>query len=150
MMIAFGKHAGKSLEYLILRQPDYVMWMLDQKAATDWFADAKRELRTLIASFDQKPMVIECYADCGNCATRGSVGRGFTLPYWWCDACDPCQLGASPSSLVIIRTYLDVVGYVAMRCGGRRADLRKLIRELAHAKGLPTRAGRDDVVGFFR
>lgn len=30
MQVAFGKHTGKSVELLVLKDPSYIRWILDQ------------------------------------------------------------------------------------------------------------------------
>jgi hypothetical protein len=151
MVLPFGKHIGMSVERLVLTQPDYVVWMLGKEGATGALRQAQQEAGRLVRVFDRKPILEPCRAPgCGNVATRASVYRGSVWPAWWCDTCDPDQLGASPGKLDIIRTYLDAVTYVNVCCSGRRQALRVIIKELARAKGLPERVGETQAVTFFR
>jgi hypothetical protein len=151
MVLQFGKHIGMSVERLVLTQPDYVAWMLGQEGATGQLSAARREAARLIRRFDQKPFIEPCRAPgCGNVATRGSVYVGSVRLVWWCESCAPDQLGASPSKLSIIRTYLDAVSYVNMCCGGNKQALKVLIKELDRAKGLPERVSEPQAVAFFR
>jgi hypothetical protein len=151
MVLHFGKHSGKLLEILVLKEPDYVAWMLGENGATGALRQAQQEAARLVRLLDQKPFIEPCRAPgCGNVATRGSVYRGGVWPAWWCDTCDPDQLGASPGKLDIIQTYGDALSYVNMCCGGRKQALRVLIKALAQAKGLPERVSETQAVAFFR
>ncbi len=87
--------------------------------------------------FDEKPILRPCEdPDCDNRATRCSLYQGSVAPHWWCDSCDAAQNCCSPGKLTIVRTYGDAVRYVSLFCGGRKTDLRALVKELARAKGL--------------
>jgi hypothetical protein len=148
--ISFGKHYGKSAELVVLKEPDYVDWMLGLDGATGRLPETRREVRGLVNEFDRKPILWPCQAPgCGNRATRCSLYQGGLQPRWWCEHCDPYQLGASPGKLAIVKTYLNVVTYVSHYCRGRRVDLKVLIRVLAQAKGLPARVGEPEARNFF-
>jgi hypothetical protein len=150
MNIKFGKHCGMSVEFLVLKAPDYAMWLLSQKAISHSFFDAQQKIRRLIRAFDQRPFIKRCQGTgCRKRATRCSVHQGSTQLLSWCDECDPYELGASPGKLHAIEKYFDVVNYVSMFCNGRKAAMEMLVRELARAKGLPKRVGEDEAIAFF-
>src|SRR5262245_24802877 len=60
MLITFGKHMSKSLEFLVLKHPDYIGWMLNQRAATRKLADAQQAALRLIRIFNQKQILTRC------------------------------------------------------------------------------------------
>jgi hypothetical protein len=150
MFISFGKHQRKSPQLLLLKYPDYALWMLREERATGNFANVQTELRRLIRLFDEIPIVVPCVGDdCENIATRGTVYRGAVFSRWWCDSCDAYSAGASTGKLYVVRSFGDAVGYVSMVCEARKQALRVLIKELAKAKGLPTRVGEQQAQDFF-
>jgi hypothetical protein len=151
MVMEFGMYAGKSAELLLIKDPNYALWVLGQEAATGKFREVQRELRRLIQAFDRKPILRTCAnPGCGSPATRATVYRGGVQLRWWCDGCDPAQMCPSPGKLVLLRCFSDAVRYVGDWCNGREADLAVLIKEMAQARGLPKRAGETQAVAFFR
>lgn len=62
MKRGFGKHSDKSIEVLLLKDPDYVFWMLDLEDSAGSMARACAEASRLIAIFDEKPMLGTCAA----------------------------------------------------------------------------------------
>jgi len=151
MMLGFGPHASNSVELLVLKEPDDVVWMLGQTAKSGYFAAAQREILRLIRRFDEKAFIVPCQTpECGNRVTRCTVYHGAVWPRWWCDDCDPFCLGASADKLWILKGYADAVNYVHAACGGRKASLKALVKEMAQAKGLPARVGEAQAPAFFR
>jgi hypothetical protein len=135
MVIWFGKHRGKSIEDLVVTEPDYALWVLAQEGAAGPLAEARREVSRVLRQFDESPILRPCKGpSCTRAATRCSLYHGSATPYWWCDSCDPAQECCSPGKLSIIRTYGDSVQYVSLYCGGRKGDLRVLIKQMARAK----------------
>jgi hypothetical protein len=153
MILSFGKkHAGKSLELLVLKEPDYIKWMLEQKNPGAAMKRAQDEAKRLIAKFDAMPFTENCSGHTGSPhpATRCTVyGNNVRGPYWWCDACNPYQSGANPGKLQEVRSYGQALRHVASFCGGRVSDYKSLIRDLAAAKGLPSRVGEKQAQAFF-
>jgi hypothetical protein len=139
------------VELLILKDPDYVAWVLGHRGAVGRLAEVQGEALRLIALFDARPVVARCHGQgCEERAAYGCVYRGAVRPTWWCPGCDPHQQGATPGTLRVLATYLDAVGHVETSCNGRRDDLRFLVRALAQAKGLPERVSEDAAEQFFR
>jgi hypothetical protein len=62
MQMGFGKHASKSHEWMLVRQPDYVKWVLDEEGPSGRLADAQRQFRRLISQFNASPFLEKCFA----------------------------------------------------------------------------------------
>jgi len=150
MLINFGKHSGKSVERLVLKHPKYALWLINQCPQTDGFARLVQEVERLVTRFDDLPIVVCCSEKaCGASATSGTLHHGCTTPVWWCEACDPLAVPRPPTKLVRAGSYLGTCSFAAEYCNGREADLARLIKELAQAKGLPKRALETDLLAFF-
>lgn len=151
MQITFGKHSGKSLELLLLKEPDYVCWILEQAGAYGQMKAAQAQAEKLIRKFNAKSVVKSCSGrNCENLATRCTVySKNVQSPYWWCDDCDPYQAGANRGKIQPISSYQDAVQHVGLYCSARKADLKDLIKSLARAKGLPSRVGEVQAQAFF-
>jgi len=152
MQILFGKHYGKSLELLLLKQPDYVAWMLSQRGAHGVMKRAQTEAKHLVARFNAKSLLKKCFSKEGSeqAATRCTVyGENALVPYWWCSSCNPYQSGANAGKLQAVATYEEALDHVLFWCGGRAADYKSLIKDLAQAKGLPDRVGEKQAAAFF-
>jgi hypothetical protein len=150
MRLDFGKHRSRSVERVVLEDPDYAMWMATKAGATGRLRLAQEEVRHLIRRFNKIPLICECQGEeCGNLATRCVVYRRTVNPTWWCDDCDPYSLGASEGKLMAIRGYRAAVDYCRLFCDGRRQDIKTLIKELAQAKGLPEGVGELEAKMFF-
>ena len=150
MEVTFGKHKGSSVEFLVLKQADYVTWLLEQTDAYGALQRVRKHAKGLILSFDAKRVLKKCYGRCDKVATYCTVYSDNVLqPYWWCDTCDPYQSGASRGKLHPIRAYEDALGHASLYCRGRRDDYRELILEIARAKGLPDRVGEAQARAFF-
>ena len=149
MQISFGKNKGKTVECLIINDPDYISWLLR--------ADANGEVRkaqlyagSLMRIFDAKPLRKKCDGcNCSAIATRATFYTGNVHPYWWCDNCDPSDQGANPGNLHVVKTYLDALAYVECFCGGRKRDYRHVVRLFALLKGFPARSSKNSCEIFF-
>lgn len=138
MILQFGKHRGKSVERVVLYEPDYALWALGQEATSVGFDELQDEIRRLIRDFDNKPFTQVCMGDdCENTATRGTTYDGSNSLFWWCDECSPTQLGASPDKLRVVRTYFDVATYRSSRRNTIPAYWSRRVLAMARAKGLP-------------
>jgi hypothetical protein len=150
MMLTFGKHHGKLLETLLIQEPAYVAWMLGCESPSGPLAQAQQEAVRLIRLFDCRPLREQCSGSgCGRRATRASVYIGSVSPRWWCEECDPYQAGATGGKLRIVQSYLDAVRHAEMFFSPRQAGMRRLIRYLAEAKGLPSRLTAEVTSEFF-
>jgi hypothetical protein len=150
MLIHIGKHAGKSVEVLVLRHPDYVSWVLGKEDATGELAAVRQEAIRLVRLFDRKPFVKQCQGKgCHERATRCSVRQGSPHAWWWCAGCNPTQFGAWHATLELLEGYGDAINYVQMYCRGRKVTLKVLITSMARAKGAPERVGAAQAMAFF-
>lgn len=152
MIVTFGKHRGQSVGSLILKEPDYIVWLLSEKKLLGPALQAKNEAVRLIHLFDAKLFQKKCSGDrCTSLSTRCTVYQtSVSNPQWWCDSCDPYQMGADGGKLQLINTYCDAIGHVGMYCNGRKESYRLLLKALVKAKGLPDRLSETQVSDFFK
>lgn len=146
MNLHFGKYVGKTTQLLVLKEPQYVHWLLGENPSGPLLA-AKSQIIKHIAAFDGKPLTTNCLG-CKSPACLCTVYDNAVSPMWWCDACDPYQQGAVNGRLTELRTYRDALSHVKWRCGERTTDYRELIKTMAQAKGLPARVGAAQTESF--
>lgn len=156
MQVGFGKHAEMDVRRLVVRHPDYVKWVLEQVQPRGQLAALAANLRHYIQVFDAKPFVEECSGRvkgerCTRTVTRGTAysshgGLNVDL-VWWCDACDPYQLGAV-ATLIDVRTYSGALSVVE-RYRGVISDYGDIIKDLARGKGMPKRVTAAALEDFF-
>ncbi len=150
MRIDFGRHNRKSVELVVLEDPGYVKWVLDQANPSRGLLLLKDEMLRLITIFDEKPILTRCTdPNCTNKATRASVYRGSVGPSWWCDSCSPSQQSAFEDRPRIITTYKEALTHVAYCCRGRKLDYEYLVYVLAQAKGLTSGVDEAQAQEFF-
>jgi hypothetical protein len=145
MKLRFGKHKGKSVETIVLKHPDYAMWLLSQTDAGEPLAYIRKEVARLICVFDSKPFICRCYG-CHKIALRFSLAHPSPSAYWWCEQCSPRSMGCD-GLLSIGRTYEEAMQYAKIAL--REDHTRSLIRNIAEAKGLPKRVGEKQAMEFF-
>src|SRR5262249_44213619 len=68
---------------------------------------------------------------------------------WWCEVCDPYQLGALAGKLEIIQSWWDALSYSTSCCSDLEGVFDTVVMELARAKGFPEHGGEMDVAVFF-
>jgi hypothetical protein len=144
MRFKTGKHAGKTYEEVFLKKPDYARWYSGKFRDTP----AAREFQELAKKFNGKPFTTRCHG-CVDIATRASAYRGTPSLYFWCDNCKETDAGAVGDKLTIVRTIKEALDHVDYTASGKRVYMRTIVRELAEAKGLPTRIGEKQALGFF-
>jgi hypothetical protein len=151
MIIPVGKYRGKSVEWLLLKAPGYVKWMLEESAITGPLAAVKTEALRLISVFDRKQILKECRGrNCLKAASQLSAYQGNSYDmYAWCDTCDPYQAGAARWKLRLIRTYKEALDFIQRTCDGRRSAYRAAIDTIAIAKGFPDRSSQARLKAFF-
>jgi hypothetical protein len=150
MQVTVGKHKGKSVKLLVLKDPDYVHWLFGENVSGPLLA-VKNQAQQLINRFDAKPIQKQCYSsNCSSSAIRATVYGNNISPYWWCANCDPYQSGANNGKLQVLRTYSDALSHVVLYCASRKSDFREIIKEFAEAKGLPKRVGEQQCAAFFQ
>jgi len=151
MLVTFGKHKGKSLETLVIKEPDYIKWVLDQYAAEGPLAKLREEAVRLTSIFDNKPILRQCLGhQCTKRSVRFTAYTGVWSPlYYWCAKCDPYEQGALKGKLTVLTRYREALQHVEFSCYGDKAGYKAIIRDIALAKGLPQRSGESQVESFF-
>lgn len=144
----FGKHQGRFVEELILKEPEYIRWILDIANPRGSMLEVVEAAVRLIGLFDAKPLIKPCRgAGCGKPATRCVVyGQTLSLSFW-CNDCDPYSLGAARGMLRSFPGYRDAC--MQPWGTGNPKELKTLIRDVARAKGLPDRVGQSEAIAFF-
>ncbi len=150
MRIDFGIHNGKSVELVVLKDPGYVKWVLEETRPSRGLLLLREEISRLLKIFDEKPILARCNGrGCNNKATRVSVYRRSVDPSWWCDNCFPSQQSAFEDKPRMISTYKDALNHVAYSCRGKQSDYETLIYALAQAKGLISNVDEANTQEFF-
>lgn len=150
MKVNHGIHKNRSVEYLVLKEPGYINWLINTQITGPMLL-VKNEAKRLISIFDNKPMIIRCQGNCcSSNATNITVYRDNLSPCHWCDICNPYQLGAIPGRIQVIRTYCQALDHVNNFCQGRQSDFKDIIKKLAQAKGLPSHVGKNQATSFFQ
>lgn len=157
MQITFGKNKGKDSRQILIRDPAYVSWCLKEGGSGQLRA-LVHAFQEHIRVFDAKTLTKPCAGrtlnrKCRATATRATVYVGWASglgadPYWWCDTCDPHEMGALQGQLREVRAYRDALSIVESH-GSLKADYAKLIGRMAEAKGLGrlTQKALDDFFG---
>lgn len=137
MRITSGKHKGKILEVVALRDPEFMRDLLLSDARGVAQRRLKAEARRLVETFDRRAFDRHCVGmGCERKATRCTFYKCcLNDPWWWCDACDPWQYGAGRDMIRIVRTYQDALDF--SEAFGDPWVTQDLILTLAEAKGLP-------------
>jgi len=135
MRLQYGRYQGRTAEALLLRAPDYALWVLRHQPD----GRLAQHFRSLIAAFDARPLQRPCQA-CGVAATRAAGLPERVELYFFCDACALYPDAAPLAAAQDLRTFADLAAHVE-RTARRRAAarLRGLVRRMAQAKGLPGR-----------
>lgn len=146
--VDFGKFQGRFVEELILKEPEYIDWILRVPNPRGSMLEVVEAAVRLIGIFDAKPLIKPCRGtDCGKLATRCVVyGQTLSLSFW-CDGCDPYSLGAARGMLRAFPGYRDAC--MQPWGTGNPKELKTLIRDVARAKGLPNRVGQNEAITFF-
>lgn len=145
MRLQYGRYQGRTAETLLLRAPDYALWVLRHQPD----GRLAHHFRDLMAAFDARPLERACQA-CGRGATRAAALPERCELYFFCDGCalypDAAPLGAAQD----LRTLADLADHVE-RTARRRAipRLRALVRRMGQAKGLPRRITEPAAGAFF-
>jgi hypothetical protein len=150
MIATIGKHKGKSIELLVLKEPDYVKWVIEKQDVTGPLFTIKKEAERLITIFDDRAFLVKCMHCKNKLATRVSLYQNSSNLYWWCEKCDPYSHGATVGKLSFAHTYKQLLNHVNYSCGGSKSDYHTIIREMAELKGLPKRVGKKQAEEFFK
>jgi len=146
MLLDFGKHAGKTTQFVFLKTPDFALWAREQDARGK-LAQAVTAFGRHEAALNAKAFVTRCRG-CQAPATRGSYYNGTTDGLWWCDDCDPYSLGALDGKLSIVRTFNHAMQHVQWTCSAPRQAYREIVKDLSQAKGAPKRLGAEQAAAF--
>ena len=151
MQVTFGKHIGKSVELLMIKDPSYIKYVLEQKSPTGSMAKVKSHIKKLIQLFDTKSFIgKECWdKSCKKEVTRFTVYLDNLDPYWWCSTCDPYQTGANAGKLQSPIGYQSALQHVELYCRNRKTDYTAIIKMIAQAKGLSNRVTEAQAQKFF-
>lgn len=151
MYLKFGKNSNKSVEITILKDPAYILWILTVRNPNGRLAIVKPEVQRLIRIFDAKPFSRNCQGrECTKPATRLTVyADNVYAPMWWCDDCDPYQMGARDGKLSTVKTYQDACLH-HIQFHTPKTFLKDLVKTIAVEKGLPRRVGEKEAERFFR
>jgi hypothetical protein len=149
MQATIGVHKGTSMEILVLKQPDYINWLLPYDARGP-LGVMKTEALRLIEVFDAKEIVAACSADgCKRAASRFSMYGDDVSPMCWCAECDPHLLGAQRGKIHLMQTYRECLAHVTKRCGARKRAYVENIERVSRVKGLGARVGVPQAEAFF-
>jgi hypothetical protein len=136
MRLRFGRYAGMTTEALILRRPDYVVWML--REAPDGVVG--RDFANLIQRFDTQ---IRSGPDGAACLAAPNQPDLVVANPAIEDALVTC-------GLTRINGFWDAVAHVERTVvHGRRAALRRLVRNVAIARGMARRFTDGAALAFF-
>lgn len=145
MRLQYGRYQGRTAEALLLRAPDYALWVLRHQPE----GKLARCFHDLMTAFDARPIERQCQG-CSAQATRASALPGRSELYFFCEACALYPAGAPLGAADNLRTIGDLAQHVE-RTTRRRATvrLRAMVRRLAEAKGLPRRITEANAAAFF-
>jgi hypothetical protein len=143
MRFQSGKHAGKTLDEVLLKQPDFAQWYIRKYPD----APAAKEFDRLMRKFDAKPFTKKCR--CGKPATGASTYQNSPSLMFWCDECPPHSSGAERGKVAAVTSIRGVLGHIDWTADGYRAWKRDIVRKLAEGKGLPKRVGEQQALAFF-
>jgi hypothetical protein len=144
MRFQTGKRAGKTLEEVLLKEPDFAQWYMGNHPETA----AAKEFRRLMRLLDAKSFTEDCHS-CGEPATRVSTYRGSPTLMFICDRCAPHSSGAESAKVGSAKTIGEVLRHIDGTADGHRAWKKQIVRELAEGKGLPKRVGEKQALAFF-
>lgn len=124
----FGKHINKTIREILVREPDYVRWIIELKntyGSMEYFQKLFRELVLLFNTTHTEKCI-----RCGFDASSLSFYMGNpTDPYFWCYKCVKERPGgfADPGKLVYSKiNYFSILGNLHRRYMDNRGRLRKL------------------------
>ncbi|MFN3515495.1 MAG: hypothetical protein ACK41C_20805 [Phenylobacterium sp.] len=145
MRLQYGRYQGRTAETLLLRAPDYAVWVMRHQPE----GRLAQYFRDLITAFDARPINQPCQA-CGAAATRAAALPERSDLYFFCDDCALYPNAAPAGAAQDLRTLADFVSHVE-RTARRRpvARLRAFVRRMAQAKGLPRRITEPAAEAFF-
>ena len=147
MYMPTGKFEGVSIGSVVLKEPNYTMWLVGQLDMRGSLATARNETMRLITVFNSKQIAAKCHG-CSGKATRftGYEGSSISL-YAWCNSCDP--QGSSQKASPAFHTYQQALNHNARRAGDKAAGQKRIISAMADRKGLIRPLTEANVAAFF-
>jgi len=142
MLIGIGKHSGKSVEELVIKEPKYVEWLLYHHM-NGYMAVIKKEVIRLIQILDTKPFTSKC-CNCGSPAHYVTFCEGGRPILSWCNECDIRSI-AIIENFETVTTYKDVL----RRAEGGKGYRKQIMLIYLTRKGLPQRVGKKQAAEFF-
>lgn len=135
-----GDHAGETYEEVLLKSPDFAQVLMSK------YADgvAAKELRRLARAFDKKRFTAKC-EECGKRAKRASALGDSSVLEFWCDKHHP----VTNKKAQIVEGIEGLLKHVDAYGNGKVTLKRKIVRNLAEAKGLPKKVGEEAALEFF-
>ena len=139
----------KKLESVLLKHPDQIKWLLEKATYGD-LLKAKDQAKKLIAIFDSKPFTRKCgHKSCESISSHhlfipkdNLSGHAFR-----CKQCAPNPKTYIPG-FQVISSYEESLKHVELYCNNK-SNLKKIIKILAEAKGLPRNAREKQILEFF-
>jgi hypothetical protein len=141
MRFKTGKYAGKTLEEVLLKAPNFA----HRYCRTYPDAPVGREFKRLFDVFDQKRYVALCMG-CKMPANRALIFGSFRLIFL-CHRCKPNMVLGRVA--YIAQMYGNLLQHMDKIEGERWDNKRRMVRKLAEAKGLPARFGEKEALAFF-
>jgi len=136
MNIEFGQYKNKSVQWVLLNDPNYLYWLFNQPYPP---AKILNEAKKLNKVFNEIPFVEKCNGiGCNNTATRCSVMPGnYAQLYWWCPDCNASEIAVGRIDEVkYISTYREAVDFNKLQCGGTKHGYQTILKLFLKAKGL--------------
>jgi len=138
MKITFGKYKGKTVEYLMINQPDYIKWILIEHEPSGDLATTQKQVSKLIRKFDKKPFIGKSCSssNCNNSATKFTICKSNLNPHWWCNSCEPIHADITSEQLQSPVGYKSAIKHIDLYCNENISAYKTVIQMIAEAKGL--------------
>jgi hypothetical protein len=152
MKITFGIHKGKTAEFLMINQPDYIKWILTQHEPSSTFATIQKHITQLIRKFDNKPFKDKSCSsnNCNHSATKFTICESDLNPHWWCNSCEPIHADIPNDQLQSPVGYMSAIKHIDVYCNKQTFAYKSIINMIAEAKGLSANANELKLNMFFR
>lgn len=141
MNMTFGKYSGKPVAWVLLQDSSYFSWMRAQGM------DKRREYifaLDLVKRLDKMPFVnARCHGSkgCSNEVSQLTLYKGqFNGAYWFCEECDPYNMGAVSGALSSVRTVASIL---------QHSQASDILKAMFKAKGGPERKTEAALKKFF-
>lgn len=150
MDFSFGKHENKSVIEVMIKDPSYIVWIMNQSNKSNFHEKVTLFAAHRIEVFNKIPFQKKCnFGGCENTIDCCVLLKAES--HWLCDTCLQ-SMRDEFGRYSAVNTYLGAVNYVTCLFDSPKArgeNSMLLVRELARAKGLPKRATLFDISNFF-